>query len=357
MFSHFPKNVTKKMNMNNGVVTIKVEKAIRSNANIAGGSISFAKAIELPAKKTTQKFLMPFNPKNPFMWNPEMDFRSNLMYDLPVWPRVESIHVKLDPSVTEFKNEMRIPTKNIVPVKDDEPSFQSNFPKPPLSYVIPEGQEVELNDELPKIEQFKGKLVSKAVHKIVKDDGSIMDSLPPIPPSTVVSNKDFMDMRLIVQFPGKLPIFKDEEFPAAEGQTIIEDKEEKQAAATDITKTKIAPKQKYTPEEIMNRRPLSIDRIEKLKTPGFIMLMNLANIQQDANFNTRRTGYSAKASLIEHTEERYITTKYRRNAGDFVDESIEKKTHDATLKLTHSTQSIWERPFNGSDKKSVRFFQ
>ena len=51
MFSHFPKNVTKKMNMNNGIVTIKVEKAIRSNANIAGGSISFAKAIIRPPKR------------------------------------------------------------------------------------------------------------------------------------------------------------------------------------------------------------------------------------------------------------------------------------------------------------------
>jgi hypothetical protein len=329
----FNKKVTEmNLNMNNDVVTIKVEKAIRTNANIAGGTISFAKAIELPAKRTTQKFLMPFNPKNPFMWNPEMDFRSNLIYDLPVWPRAESIHVKLDPSVTEFKNEMRIPLRNIVPIKEDGQAFQSNFPKPPLSYVIPEGHEVELVEELPKIDHFKGKLISKAVHQIYKNSEDIMKSLPQIPPSVAVSNKDFMDMRLIVQFPGKLPIFKDEKFPAAEGQTVIEpEKDDKQILFQEDPG--IAPKMKYTPEEIMNRRPLSTDRIEKLRTPGFIILMNLTNIPESSKFSTRRTGYSVKAALVEHDEQRYITTKIRRNAGDFVDESIERKTRDATIKL------------------------
>ena len=214
------------MNNPGQVVTIRVEKPMRTTANINGETISFEKAIELPAKRTTQKFLMPFNPKNPFMWNPEMDFRSNLVYDLPVWPRAESIHVKLDPSVQDFKNEMRIPLKNIVPIKDDEPSFQSNFPKPPLSYVIPEGQEIELLDELPNTKQFEAKIPTKPVHPIVKPGENIMSKLPPIPPNTIVSNKDFMDMRLIVQFPGKLPIFPDEKYPAPEGTKPDDEKEQ-----------------------------------------------------------------------------------------------------------------------------------
>ena len=325
------------MNINPGqFVTIKVEKPMRVSASMAGDTISFEKAIELPARKTSQKFLMPFQPKNPFMWNPEMDFRSNLVYDLPIWPRAESIHVKLDPSVTEFKNEMRIPAKNIVPVKDDEPTFQSNFPKPPLSYIIPEGQEVELLDENPNVKQFEAKIPIKPVRSLIKTDGEdIMSSLPPIPPNTVVSNKDFMDMRLIVQFPGKLPIFQDEKYPAPE---IEKNEEEPEEIIPDKAKAKIGPKRTYTVEEVMSRRPLSTDKIEKLKTSGFIMLMSLSKLAQNQNFSTRRTGYSAKAMLVEHTEERYITTNYRRKAGDFVDESMEAKMREATIKLNSLNQ-------------------
>ena len=324
------------MNNPGQVVTIRVEKPIRVSANMTGDSISFDKAIELPAKKTTQKFLMPFQPKNPFMWNPEMDFRSNLVYDLPIWPRAESIHVKLDPSVTEFKNEMRIPTKNIVPVKDDEPTFQSNFPKPPLSYVIPEGQEVELLDELPNTKQFEAKIPTKPVHTLVKEGEDIMTKLSPIPPNTVVSNKDFMDMRLIVQFPGKLPIFQDEKYPPPEGEQPKQEPEPE--VIQDKSKAKIGPKRSYTVEEVMSRRPLSTDTIEKLKTPGFIMLMSLSALAQNQNFSTRRTGYNKKAALIEHQEERYIATSYRRKAGDFTDESVEAKMREATIKLNSLNQ-------------------
>ncbi|EAY18297.1 hypothetical protein TVAG_254090 [Trichomonas vaginalis G3] len=324
--------------LNSGVVTIKVEKATRMNASIGGGEIKFEKSYELPARKPTQKLLMPFLTKAPFMWNPEMDFKSNLIYDLPIWPKVESIHVQLDPSVTEFKSEKRIPEKPIVHDKEEEVQFQSNFPKPPLSYAFPEGQEIELLDELPNTTNAAGPIQSKSVHKTRRDGQDIMSSLPEMPANILVSNKEFVETRLIVPFPCNLPIFKDQEYPAPPDQQIDDTTEKVDTSKTQI---KIGPKRVYSPDEVYKCKPQNLDKLERLKTPGFIMLMNLSSITAN-RVPTRRTGFfSGKASLVEHEEDRYITTGYRKRAGDFSDQSIEAMTREATIKLnTLNTKNL-----------------
>lgn len=318
--------------MNSGVVTIKVEKATRMNASIGDGTIKFEKSYEIPAYKPTQKFFMPFSTKAPFMWNPEMDFKSNLVYDLPTWPRVESIHVQLDPSVTEFKSEKRIPEMPIVRDKEEEVAFQSNFPKPPLSYVLPEGQEIELIDEMPNTTNASGPLPTKAVHKMTKDGQDIMASLPPMPSNTVVSTKDYIDTRLLVPFPGNLPIFLDRQYPPTPDMVVEDETEKVEETKEKIT---IGPKRVYTPEEVYKCKPTNLDRLERLKTSGFIMLMNLSSMTPNQQLPTRRTGYfvGKQAALVEHDEDRYITTGYRKRAGDFSDQSVEAMTREATIKL------------------------
>lgn len=95
------------------------------------------------------------------------------------------------------------------------------------------------------------------------------------------------------------------------------------------TENEVPIKDVYSVEDIMQLKPKSTQKVEKLDSPGFIIYMSLSNQHNNKRKRNKQRGKTQNEKqikkLVEHDENRFVGTAYAKDGGLFEEGSLKAK--------------------------------